>query len=90
MWFNPYAAVQIQEERIKDALRKAEQARLIRQAEGTRTSRRRQWSVTLTFQNLLSIFSNRSVDEPCRQSSSTVPGPTSECCADAQIVGLRN
>jgi hypothetical protein len=34
MMSNPYLAQQLREERVKDALRKAEQARLIRAAKG--------------------------------------------------------
>jgi len=38
--FNPYLALRVAEERIKDAMREAEQARLIRAAKGPRKSRR--------------------------------------------------
>jgi hypothetical protein len=34
MMFNPYLAQQLAEERVKDALREGEQARLIRTAKG--------------------------------------------------------
>jgi hypothetical protein len=34
MCFNPFLAQQLREERVKDALREAEQARLIRMAKG--------------------------------------------------------
>jgi hypothetical protein len=34
MYFNPFLAQQLREERVKDALREAEQARLIRMAKG--------------------------------------------------------
>jgi len=34
MMFNPYLAQQLREERVKDALREAEQVRLIRAARG--------------------------------------------------------
>ena len=34
MMFNPYLAQQLREERVKDALREAEQVRLIRAAKG--------------------------------------------------------
>ena len=35
MCFNPFLAQQLREERVKDALRNAEQVRLIRMAKGT-------------------------------------------------------
>ena len=38
MWPNPFLAQQLQEERVKDALRKAEQARLVQVAKGTRVA----------------------------------------------------
>jgi hypothetical protein len=34
MWFNPFLVQRLREERVKDALRGAEQARLIRAAKG--------------------------------------------------------
>ena len=40
MQFNPYLAQRVAEERMKDAMRKAQQARLIRAAKGPRKSQR--------------------------------------------------
>ena len=39
LWFNPYLAERLAEERRKDAMREAEQARLIRAAKGPRKVR---------------------------------------------------
>ena len=39
MWFNPFLAQRLGEERMKDAQREAEQARLIRVAKGPRKVR---------------------------------------------------
>ena len=80
-----YVEQEMIKEREKNALQKAEQTGLIREAEGPRKSRRWQWSVTLNFQRLLSIFTNRSVGESYRWPSSTITSPTDGCCAD---VGL--
>jgi len=41
MWFNPFLAQRLAEERMKDAQREAEQARLIRTAKSAR--RVREW-----------------------------------------------
>lgn len=39
MWFNGFLAQRLTEERMKDAMREAEQARLIRAAKGARMER---------------------------------------------------
>ena len=52
MWFNPFLAQQMREERVKDALRKAEQARLMRAAKGPRKMRERHLPVALTLSSL--------------------------------------
>ena len=81
MWLNHYEAERIMEERVKDALRKAEQARLIRAAKGPRKSRRGRWPVMLILKSLLAIFTDRRVDEPRRRSPSTAPRPTRKRCS---------
>ena len=56
MMYNPYLAQQLREERVKDALRNAEQARLIRAAEGPRKSQGWRLPVTLILKSLLALF----------------------------------
>lgn len=52
MWFNSFLEQRLREERVKDALRKAEQARLIRVAKGPRKMRERHLPVALTLSTL--------------------------------------
>jgi len=80
MLFNHYEAEQIMKERVKDALRKAEQALLIRAAKGPRESRGWWWPVTLILTSLLAIFTDRRGDESHRRSPSTAPSLTCERC----------
>jgi hypothetical protein len=56
MLYNPYLAERVGEERIKDALREAEQARLIRAAEGP--SKVREWRLPAVsiLSSLLVLF----------------------------------
>ena len=44
-FINPYLAQRLAEERVKDALREAEQARLIRAAQGPRKARKEWFNV---------------------------------------------
>jgi len=55
MWLNHYEAELMMEERVKDALREAEQERLIRVAKGPRKARERRSPVRLAFASLLSL-----------------------------------
>jgi len=55
MWFNHYEAELVMKERVKDALRKAEQERLIRAAKGPRKVRGWRLPVALVFSSLLSL-----------------------------------
>ena len=55
LFINPYLAQRLAEERMKDALREAEQERLIRAAKGPRKARERQSPVKLTFVSLLGL-----------------------------------
>jgi hypothetical protein len=80
MWFNHYEAELIIKERVKDALREAEQTRLIRLAEGRSKSRRWRWPVTVTLKGLLAIFTDRRFAEPRRLSLSVTPSPTCKGC----------
>jgi hypothetical protein len=52
MMLNPYLAQRLREERVKDALRKAEQAPLIRAVKGPRKSRERLRSVAQILKTL--------------------------------------
>ena len=47
MWLNPFLAQQLAEERMKDVMREAEQARLIRAAKGPRKVR--EWRLPMTL-----------------------------------------
>jgi len=60
--FNPYLAQWLREERVKDALRKAEQAPLIRVAKGPRKSRERLRSVTQILKPLGVRVAKRKAD----------------------------
>lgn len=53
---NPYLAQQLMEERVKDALRKAEQAKLIRVAKGPRRARGWWASVALMLGSLVGFI----------------------------------
>jgi len=55
MWFNHYEAELVMKERVKDALRKAEQERLIRVAKGPRKARRPWISVALMLNSLVGL-----------------------------------
>ena len=63
MMFNPYLAHRLREERVKDALRKAEQAPLIQAAKGPRKSRERLRSVTQILKTLWVRVAKRKADE---------------------------
>ncbi len=56
MYFNPYEAQLLAKERMKDALREAEQERLIRAAKGPRKSRAWRLPVALILSSLLALF----------------------------------
>ena len=56
MIFNPYLAERLAGERMKDALRKAEQAQLIRAAKGPRKVRDQGLPVMLVLNSLLALF----------------------------------
>lgn len=76
MYFNPYRAQAYMEERVKDALRKAEEARPIREARGSRKMWGWRRLVVLSPESLLAIFTDGRADEPHRQSPSAAPSPT--------------
>jgi len=61
--FNPYLAQWLREERVKDALRKEEQAPLIRAAKGPRKSRERLRSVTQILKTMWVRVAKRKADE---------------------------
>lgn len=64
MWYsNGYLPVRIMQERVKDALRRAEQARMLREAAGPRTPQRRR-NVALHLKNLLLTLSSRRIGDP--------------------------
>jgi hypothetical protein len=56
MYFNPYEAQLLAKERMKDALREAEQERLIWAAKGPRKSRGWRLPVALVLSSLLALF----------------------------------
>ena len=56
MYTNPFVTQLLAEERVKDAIRRNEQTRLIREVEGFRTSRRWRLSMILTSKNSLALF----------------------------------
>ncbi len=56
MYFNPYEAQLLAKERMKDALREAEQERLIRAAKDPRKSRGWRLPVALVLSSLLALF----------------------------------
>jgi len=79
MCLNVYEIQLIARQRMKDAIREAEQARLIRSAKGSRLSSRRRWPVALTLTSLLGILTSSRPNEPCCQSLSPTPNSTCEC-----------
>ena len=66
MLFNHYEAELMMKERMRDALREIEQARLIRAVQDPRESRGWLWLVTSPLAALLSTFTKRRNDEPCQ------------------------
>ncbi len=76
LWFNPYLAERSAEERRKDAMREAEQARPIQAAKRPRKERKWRLRLALILKSLLAIFPARRVDEPRRRSPSTTASPT--------------
>jgi hypothetical protein len=56
MMFNSYRAQRLAEERVKDALREAEQARLIQAAKGPRESGGWRRPVASALSSLLALF----------------------------------
>ncbi|MFQ5811742.1 MAG: hypothetical protein ACE5I2_00905 [Anaerolineae bacterium] len=76
MLFNPWTAYRLAEERMKDAMREAEQARLIRAAKGPRKELKWRLQVTLILKSLLAILTNRRVDASRRQPPSTTSSLT--------------
>jgi hypothetical protein len=56
MYFNPDEVQLLARERMKDALREAEQERLIRAAKGPRKSRGWRLPVALVLSSLLALF----------------------------------
>jgi len=56
MYFDPYLAQRLVEERIKDRLRETEEYRLIRAAKGPQKARRWWPSVALMLSSLLGLF----------------------------------
>jgi len=55
MWFNPFLAQEVGKERMEDALREAEQERLIRAAKGPRKARGWWTSVALILGSLVGL-----------------------------------
>ena len=62
MYTNPFVIQLLAEERMKDAMRRNEQTRLIREAEGFRTSRRWRLPMIFTSESFLLSFHGRSVN----------------------------
>ena len=56
MWFNPFLAQEVGKERMKDALREAEQERLIRAANGPRKPRGWRPRIALMLGSLLGLL----------------------------------
>lgn len=81
MLFNSWTAYWLAQERMKDAMREAEQARLIRAAKGPRKERKWRLQAALILESLLAIFTDRRVDEPRRRSPSIASSPTCESCS---------
>ena len=59
MYSNPFVTQLLAKERMKDAIRRNEQNRLIRAATGSGKSRQWRWSMILAPKNSLALF-NRS------------------------------
>lgn len=76
MWFNYYEAERMREERVKDALRKAERAQLIQVARGHRESRGWLQRATLAARNLWAWITEDSATEPRRRSPAPRRSPT--------------
>ena len=76
LWFNPYLAERLAEERRKDAIREAEQTRLIREAKGPGNKPGWQLMVMSILKGRLAIFTDRRVDELRHPSPSTAASPT--------------
>jgi len=76
LWFNPYLAERLAEERMRDATREAERARLIREAKGPRKKQGWQLMVMSILKGLLAIFTDRRVDELRHPPPSTAASPT--------------
>ena len=79
MYLNVYEVQLIASERMKDAIREAERARLIRSAKGSRLSSRRRWPVALTLTSLSGILTGSRPSEPHCRSLSPTPNSTCEC-----------
>jgi hypothetical protein len=88
MWLNYYCARLIMEERVKDALHKAEQVRLVQAAKGPRGPRKWRWlgmlRVTLSPRNLLAIFTGRGVAEHGCRSPSAAPNSICKTCVGSR------
>jgi hypothetical protein len=80
MLVNHYEAEQIMKQRVQDALREAEQIRLVRLVQGPSRSRRWRRSVTLILKDLLATFVGRRAAEPCCLSLPVTPSPTCKEC----------
>lgn len=76
MLFNSWTAYRLAKERMKDAMREADQERLLRAAKGPRKGRKWRLRVTLILKSLLAIFTDSRVDELCRRSPSTASSLT--------------
>ena len=63
MYFNPYGAQAVKKERVKDALREAKRAQLIREARGSRNRQGPRLTVVSMLRSLLSMVSDRKTDE---------------------------
>jgi hypothetical protein len=62
MYTNPFVTQLLAEERMKDAIRRNEQTRLIREVEGFRTSRRWRLPMILTPESFLLSLHSHSVN----------------------------
>jgi hypothetical protein len=76
MWFNYYEAERMREERVKDALRKAERAQLIQVARGHGESRGWLQRARLAASNLWAWITEDSAAEPRRRSPAPRKSPT--------------
>jgi len=80
MLFNHYETEQIVKQRVQDALREAEQIRLIRLVQGPSRSQRWRRSVTLILKDLLANFIGHRAAEPRCLSLPVIPSPTCKEC----------